>query len=179
MSDEWRVRRAAAEDAEALALVGAATFLESFAGTLAANAIIGHCTAHHRAEAYAAALDAGAAAWLAEADPGGAPVGYVLLHKPDLVDIATTPDDLELKRIYAFSRYHGSGLGGALMDAAADEARNRGATRLLLGVYAGNARALSFYARQGFVQAGTRRFQVGPQIYDDFILAMPLPRPGA
>jgi ribosomal protein S18 acetylase RimI-like enzyme len=62
------------------------------------------------------------------------------------------------------------------MSAAVEAARAAGAPRLLLGVYGGNARALAFYARQGFTEAGTRRFQVGANLYDDLVLARPLTR---
>lgn len=83
--------------------------------------------------------------------------------------------DVELKRIYLLSRFHGTGLGAALMAAAVAEARTRGAPRLLLGVYANNARAIAFYRKQGFVPIGTRQYAVGAELYDDIVLARPLP----
>src|SRR3546814_4609063 len=80
----WRVREAGPDDASALALVGAATFLETFAGILDGDAIVAHCAAQHRADAYRALLASGAQAWIAEAQPGGAPVGFALIARPDL-----------------------------------------------------------------------------------------------
>jgi RimJ/RimL family protein N-acetyltransferase len=41
-------------------------------------------------------------------------------------------------------------------------------------VFSGNDRAKAFYARQGFTQAGVRRFQVGANAYDDLVLARPI-----
>lgn len=58
------------------------------------------------------------------------------------------------------------GCGRAVSGAAAT-----GARRLLLGVHAGNARAIAFYARQGFVRAGVRTFRVGQSVFDDLVLA--------
>ncbi|MFW2830063.1 N-acetyltransferase family protein [Sphingomonas sp. ID0503] len=165
----WTVRGAGVEDAERLALVGAATFLETFAGVLEAEAIVPHCTREHSAEAYRRYLEGGATAWLAEADPGGAPIGYALSAEPKLPGAGD--GDLELKRIYTLSRFHGSGMGTALMDAAVADARERGAKRLLLGVYALNARAIAFYGKNGFAQVATRRFRVGEREYDDVALA--------
>jgi ribosomal protein S18 acetylase RimI-like enzyme len=49
-----------------------------------------------------------------------------------------------------------------------------GHRRLLLGVYAGNERALAFYRKQGFSDLGTRQFNVGGKLYDDLVLARPL-----
>ena len=92
------------------------------------------------------------------------------MSPPDL-PVPTDAQDLELKRIYSLNRTHGSGLGSRLMQAAVEGATAAGARRLLLGVHCGNGRALAFYARQGFVQAGVRKFRVGGQVYDDLVLA--------
>jgi len=163
----WTIREAGADDAAALALIGAATFLETFAGILDGAAIIGHCAAQHSETAYRSALASGARAWLAEACPGGAPVGFALVGAPGLA--AAQDGDIELKRIYALSRFHGTGLGAALMARAVEAAA--GHRRLLLGVYARNHRALAFYRKQGFADIGTRQFDVGGKLYDDLVLA--------
>jgi ribosomal protein S18 acetylase RimI-like enzyme len=60
------------------------------------------------------------------------------------------------------------------MNEALQSAKDRGAARLLLGVYGQNAAAIGFYQRLGYRQVGTRRFQVGANLYDDVILALPL-----
>lgn len=171
----WRLRPATADDAERLALIGAATFLESFAGVIGGDAIVAHCRDVNSADYFRACLDAGAGAWLAEIEPGSAPIGYALLTSPDLPGMREG-EDLELRRIYALSRFHGGGPGAGLMQAAIDAATTRGARRLLLGVYAGNERALAFYHKQGFAKVAERRFNVGGQLCDDFVLARPLSR---
>lgn len=170
----WTIREAHAPDAEALALVGAATLLETFAGVLDGGAIVAHCLGQHSADWYRRSLADGASAWLALAAPGDAPIGFALVARPDLPGADPAGGDVELKRIYALSRAHGSGVGAALMAAAVARAREQGARRLLLGVYAGNARALAFYRRQGFERIADRRFRVGDRDYDDIVLAKPL-----
>ncbi|KTE14083.1 GNAT family N-acetyltransferase [Sphingopyxis sp. H115] len=170
---QWRVRPATRDDAAALALIGAATFLETFAGILDGDAIVGHCERAHSRAAYEAYIDAGAQAWLAEIEPGQAPVGFALSAAPDLP--GARAGDWELKRIYSLSRFHGSGLGAALMRAAVNAAAAH--DRLLLGVYARNARAIAFYRKQGFDQIAERRFDVGGKLYDDVVLARPLKQP--
>lgn len=162
------IRPARAGDESRLALVGAATFLETFAGQVAGDALLAHCGAQHTGEAYHASLASGARAWLAELD--GAPIGYALLSKPELA-VART-GDLELKRIYLLSRFHGGGAGKRLLDVvllAAEES-----SRLLLGVKADNHRAIAFYGKHGFRQIATRRFDVGGTMYDDMVLARPM-----
>lgn len=165
------IRACDAGDAAALALVGQATFLETYAGVLPASDIVAHCAHQHAATLYAAWLaDPAYRLWLAEMDEGHAPVGYAVLAPPDL-PVATDERDLELKRIYLLNRFQGTGVGAGLMAAALDGARVAGARRVLLGVFSLNARAIAFYARQGFVEAGVRKFHVGENDYDDFVLA--------
>ena len=168
----WRLREAGPGDAERLSLIGAASFLESFAEVIGGEAITAHCLRANSAESYRAYLAKGARAWLAEIEPGGAPIGYALLTEPDLP--GAQEGDAELKRIYTLSRFHGGGLGAALMQAALDAAVARQAKRLILGVYAGNDRAIAFYRKQGFADIATRQFNVGGQICDDLVLARPI-----
>lgn len=167
------IRPCEPRDAEALALVGQATFLETYAGVLPAIDILAHCRTEHGQALYAD--------WLAKPDhrlwaadvEGGALVGYAALTPPDL-PLPTGETDVELKRIYLLNRFHGSGVGARLMTTAIEAAREAGYARMLLGVFGGNARAIAFYARQGYAEAGVRKFRVGANEYDDLVLARAL-----
>lgn len=97
-----------------------------------------------------------------------------MLSAPDVPVPDPAPDDVEIKRIYLLSRFHGGGLGTRMMALAIEAARAAEKRRLLLGVYARNAQAIGFYARHGFVQIGVRRFQVGRRLYDDAVMARAL-----
>lgn len=157
-------------EAQALALVGAATFLETFAGILEGEHILEHCARKHSAESYRSLLaEPLAAAWLAEVR--SAPVGYALVTPPVELPVPLEQDDLELKRIYLLSRFQGIGIGLQLMECAREYARTHGAQRLLLAVYQGNPRAIAFYRRRGFAEVGTRTFHIGQGTYHDLILA--------
>lgn len=48
----WSIRLAGAADAKALALIGAATFLETFAEVHTGAEIVAHCEAEHSVSAY-------------------------------------------------------------------------------------------------------------------------------
>lgn len=173
--DQVVLRPCRLEDAEALALVAAATFLEAFAGVLPGSAIVQHCARHHTPAVYAKYLSIdGVKAWLAVMREGDAPVGYSMLTPPDLPLHDLSQSDVELKRIYLFSKFQGSGVGQQMMDAAIDGGRCIGARRLLLGVFARNYRALRFYQRNGFAQVGVRTFTVGTLVCDDLILGRTL-----
>jgi len=169
------LKRATAADAAALSLVASACFLETFAGLLEGPDIVAHCAKANHQDAFRAwAEAAGNRVVVAEIASGGAPIGYTVLTTPDLPAIETSSADIELRRIYTLSRAHGTGLGPALMAQALLDARAISGERMLLGVYAGNARALAFYARNGFRQVGERSFQVGRNTYGDAILALNL-----
>ncbi|ABI78651.1 acetyltransferase, GNAT family [Hyphomonas neptunium ATCC 15444] len=168
---EITIRRAQAHDAERLAHIGVATFIDSYVFDIDGDAIIAHCTGQHSLKVYAKYLaDPACSVWLAEYAATGAPIGYAVNCPPDL-PLPLEPGDIELKRIYVLSRFHGSGTGPRLMEAAIDDARQRGAPRLLLGTYEDNHRAIAFYTKAGFALAGTRQFQVGEKVYDDIVLA--------
>ncbi|NZA26207.1 GNAT family N-acetyltransferase [Luteimonas sp. SJ-92] len=174
MAGETAIRRAAAGDEDALALVGQATFLETFSGVLEGAAIVEHCRRAHAPAQYRQWLDdAGTASWIAEVLPGDAPVGYAVVARPDLPG-ADPAHDLELKRIYLLGRYQGGGTGRRLLAQAVAHAASAGAARLLLGVYAGNDSAIGFYRRQGFVDFAVRRFNVGGRDYDDRVMSLAL-----
>ena len=173
--DEISLRRATVDDAPALAIVGAGTLLEAFAGLVDGRSLLQHCQKNHSIASYLHYLtEPETQAWLAVVQPGNAPIGYVLLTPPDLPLDDITPADIEVKRIYLFARFQGTGTGRKLMNKAIDIAREAGKKRLLLGVNADNETALSFYYRNGFTKAGVRKFQVGDTLCDDFILGRPL-----
>lgn len=172
LHQEIALRECVLGDEEELALVGAATFLETFAGLLEGPDILAHCRVQHAAKQYAAWLsDPKYKLFLAELN--GAPVGFVVLSPPDLPVVVTT-DDIELKRIYLLHRFQGGGLGRRMLEWSVSQARALGRKRLLLGVKADNTVALAFYDRVGFVRIGERKFLVGSMLCDDYILSLKL-----
>lgn len=171
------IRRCISGDEAALALIGQATFLETFAGILSGSSILGHCKNAHSEELYRQWLsDTCHALWLVEARPGDAPIGFMVLAPPDL-PLPDTESDIELKRIYLLSKFQGSGIGKSLLRHAVEYANSQGARRLLLGVYANNDKAIAFYQHVGFRKLGTRKFNVGGSFYDDFVMGKDLTGP--
>ena len=175
MTANASIRRSAPGDEAALALVGQTTFLETFAGVLGGADIVAHCANAHASALYRDWLTSSACAlWLVEAQPGAAPVGYMVVAPADLPVPDPSPRDLELKRIYLLGSFRGGGIGKQLVADAIAHARAAGAGRLLLGVYAHNNAAIAFYRRLGFRQLATRRFRVGDGDYDDHIMGLAL-----
>jgi diamine N-acetyltransferase len=168
------LRRATADDAAMLAVVGTATFLEAYTWALPGTDIVDFCVQNHTTEAYARYLAKPETRITLAVTGDDAPVGYAMICAPDLPDFDLRPTDTELKRIYLFSRYRPGGNGQRLLDAAFADARELGCRRILLGTNAGNARAIAFYRRNGFTEVGSRTFVVGVQHCCDVIFGREL-----
>jgi diamine N-acetyltransferase len=167
-----QLRRAGVADAAKLSLIGCATFIESFANDHDGDEVVRYLSSDHSADWYARELaNPAKAAWLVE-EAVGCPVGYAMALPAALpgTDPAT---DFELKRIYMLSKWHGGGWGAKLFQAVEDEARARGAKRLVLSVYVDNFPAQKFYAARGFETIGRWVFE-GFDSSEDFIVAKTL-----
>jgi ribosomal protein S18 acetylase RimI-like enzyme len=155
-------------------MIGAATFLETYAHMISVADMVAHVGATNSVQAFrGVATDPGSALWIAELPSTAAPVGYAVLTPPEL-PIALQPEDIELRRIYLLSRWHAGGLGRRLIEHAIGYARAMGKRRFLIGVYSENERAIGFYRRMGCELVGRRRFEVGDAVFDDLIFGMDL-----
>lgn len=185
------VRPAGPGDASALAELAAVTFpLACPPGSTAADqkAFLDQHLSAARFAQYAAdaARDLIVAEASTSAEPGPGPgpepepttalLGYAMLvaGEPTDPDVRAAVRDrpaVELSKMYVHPDHHGTGVATALMSATLDAARGRGAAVVWLGVNQLNARAQAFYARSGFVRVGTKHFEVGTRIEDDYVLA--------
>ncbi len=168
------LRRATVDDAAMLSVVGTATFLEAYAWALPGADIVDFCMKHQTVDFYAKYLAKPDTRIMLAVTGEDAPVGYAMVCGPDLKGFEVRAGDIELKRIYLFSRYRPGRNGQRLMDAALADAREMGRARMLLGTNAGNARAIAFYRRNGFSEVGTRTFVVGAQHCCDVIFGRDL-----
>jgi len=170
------IRPAVPGDEFALGVVGAATFLESYSETIPGADLVKHCQTEHASKVYKGYItsnDPNYACWIAETASTKAPIGYAVTSAVE-APTEGEPGDIELKRIYVFSKYHGTGTGRELMLAALQHAREIGAKRMLLCTYDQNHRAVAFYQRAGFEKVGERRFPVGDQVFNDIVMGVRL-----
>ena len=167
-----KLRRATTEDAAKLSLIGAASFLESFADDHDGDEVTRFVASDHSIAAYDTALANPAKPhWLVE-EAAGAPIGYAM-GLPATLPGTDQQTDFELKRIYVLSKWHGRGWGARLYQAVEDEARARGGKRIVLSVYVKNFAAQKFYAARGFEEIGRWLF-AGFDASEDFIYAKAL-----
>lgn len=184
-----RVRAARLADASALSLLGAATFRETFEGDNTPEDM-----AQYLAEAFTPArqaaeiTDPAGAVLVAErretsGDAGeavtGELLGYAQLVAGPTPAAVQGPMPLELKRLYVARAWHGRGVAQALMDAALEVARVRGAGTMWLGVWERNPRAAAFYRKYRFERVGEHTFVLGTDAQTDWILVRALGADGA
>ena len=170
----FSIRSATPDDAPALAAAGRAFFRDTFG---AANRpedmqdYLAHAFSESRQRSELA--EPGARVLIA-AGGDGEIVGYVHVRlgaAPPAASSAPPGRAAEIARLYADRRWHGRGLGAALMDAALATAMHWGAELLWLGVWERNPRAIAFYAKHGFVDVGEQEFQLGSDRQRDRIMA--------
>lgn len=115
-----------------------------------------------------------------EGTPARRITGYALLvaaepTDPDVARVVDTRPVVELSKFYLLPESHGSGTARALMATTIGAAAACGARALWLGVNQQNLRAQRFYGKHGFEVVGTKTFQVGTRVENDFVMRRPLP----
>jgi ribosomal protein S18 acetylase RimI-like enzyme len=166
-------RKAGVDDADALALLGSATFLATFAFDHPGEPLIAHLRTEHSPEYYANALAQPGVDIVIGETPLGAPIGYAMITPSSHPDLQQD-GDIELKRIYLLGPWQGGGNGRQLLEQAFAIAAERGAKRMLLAVYENNEKAVAFYERAGFAAIGNTVFMVGDVPFRDMVYARTL-----
>ena len=167
------IRPALAADAATLAALAAATFPLACPPHTTEQAKADFIATHLSERSFVRYLaDVDRALYLAEVDDEPAGYTMVVFGEPSDADVAaalTVRPTAEVSKLYVLPAQHGAGVASALMDAAVDTARARGAAGAWLGVNQENARANRFYDKCGFVRVGTKKFLVGERWEDDFV----------
>ena len=100
----------------------------------------------------------------------GEPAGYARLYAGESPEGAGDGPSIELARLYADRRWHGRGVGAALLEACFDAARRGGFVSMWLGVWERNWRAIAFYRKMGFEECGSKVFQLGSDPQTDLVM---------
>lgn len=97
----------------------------------------------------------------------GALVGYMQMVKNPKESYEGV--DLELKRFYLLSDYHGRGFADQMMAVCEQKARELGYKSFWLGVWEKNMRAQGFYTKRGFRKVSSHVFVMGSEAQTDYI----------
>jgi diamine N-acetyltransferase len=115
----------------------------------------------------------GCRAWMAETSVGKCAVGYAVAVSDENAKLFSS---FELKRLYIFYRFHGTGLGKRLMQDMLSFAKELKSEKMWLQVHEANHHAIEFYKRYGFVQTGTDLYRAGKGSYQVLRLELTPPR---
>jgi ribosomal protein S18 acetylase RimI-like enzyme len=82
----------------------------------------------------------------------------------------------EVHRLYVVDECRGKGIAQSLMNACLDEFKRRDVDAVWLGVWERNPRAITFYRKFQFREAGEHVFQLGTDPQRDLIMVRQLTR---
>lgn len=167
-----RIRPALPADARALAVLGERLWRETYAGLIPASNLELHLAKTFGPDRQAAEL-ADPAYRALVIEEGDALLGYTLLRAGGPTEERATfhfVNPLEVVRFYVDASLHGRGAAQALMTAVLNHATSEGHDGVWLQVWEQNPRAIRFYAKAGFADAGEATFRVGGQVDRDRML---------
>ena len=161
------IRRATPADAAALAELAERTFRDTFAADNNPDDLEAHVTkAYGEPQQLREIEDANVVTLLVESEAGAELIGYSQLRR-----VSSPHGEVEIVRFYIDKSHHGRGIAQTLMQTAVETARELGGTTLWLGVWERNWRAIAFYVKCGFQDAGSQPFLVGSDLQTDRIMA--------
>ncbi|MUG47816.1 GNAT family N-acetyltransferase [Paenibacillus woosongensis] len=96
--------------------------------------------------------------------------GYLKINIDDAQSEDMGKDSLEIERIYVKKNYQKQGLGKYLLNQALEIALECNKKKIWLGVWEKNEKAIAFYKKMGFIQAGAHSFYMGDEEQMDFIM---------
>lgn len=167
------MRIATRADAEGLASAARTFFRDTFGGANTAEDMEAYLSdSLSDAQVSAELSEPDSRVWLAMG-AGGEIAGYVHVrqNEPAGETLSWASRPVEIARLYADRRWHGQGVGAALMEKGIETALDWGADVLWLGVWERNARAIAFYEKQGFEVVGEQEFMLGMDRQRDLVMA--------
>lgn len=159
------IRIATPADAATLAAISLKTFVDTFAPHNSAADMDSYTSvAFTEAKQRREIETEGVVTLLGEED--GEAIAYAQVRQTP----GSPHGDVELARFYVDQPHHGRGIAHTLMDAVEQQANILGGTRLWLGVWEHNLRAIAFYRKRGFVQCGAQPFLLGTDLQTDWVM---------
>lgn len=100
------------------------------------------------------------------------PVGYAKLKRNSVPPEWENEKCIQLERIYTLHAYIGKKIGKALMEACIQIAKQQGFNSIWLSVWQENKLAIDFYKKWGFKIIGTKKFIIGKEVNDDYVMGL-------
>ena len=166
------IRRCNADDAPALASLGARLFTETYGPTHPEPELSRYLARSFSVEGVREEVAKSDVTMFLVEDSLGAPIAYAYLRgspePPAGVDGLRAS---EIVRFYVDAACQGRGIGALLMNACLRAAKERGSDVVWLQVWKEAPWAVGFYRRMGFSVVGSAPFYFGDQVGDDHIMS--------
>ncbi|KAK2001956.1 acyl-CoA N-acyltransferase [Colletotrichum falcatum] len=165
------IRAASPSDATEIANLGVHVFSLTFGHSVEGHELQAYLDEFYSPEAIARDLRDPNRDTVVATDPAGDVLGFAMLTRGTSEPCLGHLDGLvELQRIYAYPKAHGTGAGKLLADRVEEMARDQGFKHIWLGVWEENHRAKKAYEKWGYRKCGTHDFAVGPVVQTDDIM---------
>ena len=159
------IRAATAADAATLAALSLKTFVDTFAPHNTAADMESYTSVAFGEAKQRREIETESVVTLLGEEEGEA-IAYAQIRSTP----AAPHGDVEIARFYVDQPHHGRGIAQLLMDAVELHARTLGGTRLWLGVWEHNVRAIAFYRKRGFTQCSAQPFLLGTDLQTDWVM---------
>ena len=170
---ELHIRQANVADAAALAELGAKTFYDTFHTFQTEEDMSKYLSSTYTPEKVKANLEKpDVFYYLAEFN--NTAVGYAKLLLDVPVEQMKGDRVMEMEKIYVLQDYLGKGVGKKLMQQCIVAAVHEKFDWMYLGVWQHNTTAIEFYKQFGWEIFDTRKFQLGDNIEDDYVMRLKL-----
>ena len=171
------VRTAHSSDAELLARIGAATFIQAFAEYNTREDMAAYVASAFSPEIQAIELLQPGAVFLIASSSRDKTVGYAKLDRSEPPECVKASRPLEIVRFYVEAEWHGRGVSHCLMSEVFRRAEAANIDMLWLGVWERNARAIAFYQKFGFEIVGRKDFTLGSDLQSDKVMTRAVASP--
>ncbi len=170
---ELHIRQATVADAAVLAELGAKTFYDTFHTFQTEEDMSKYLSFTYTPEKVKANLEKPDVFYYLAEDNNTA-VGYAKLLLDVPVEQMKGDRVIEMEKIYVLKDYLGKGVGKKLMQQCIVAAVQEKFDWMYLGVWQHNTTAIEFYKQFGWEIFDTRKFQLGDNIEDDYVMRLKL-----
>lgn len=171
-----RVRRATADDVEALSALASRSFTDAYGESSDANDLERHVEAHFGPAAIASERDKPSNQYFVAEDAGSL-LGMIKLRVGELPEAVPAPTALEVQQLYVDTTLQRGGIGRALMECAIEVARAAEVGGVWLSVWTEADWAVAFYRKCGFEPLSELDFYLGETHYVDYLMWLPVDSP--
>jgi diamine N-acetyltransferase len=172
MAEDLTLRDATPADALVIGVLGTQVSLDTYA-TEGIRPLLAREVIEHFSTAAIEALLHEPAVRFVLAERAGHLVGFAQLDLAEQQPLVAAPA-VELQRLFVQRRFHGQGIGRALVAACVAHARRHGARALWLTAWVGNHHAQAWYRRQGWQARGSTDYVFEDERFENTVFELPV-----